>query len=176
MSLSPTGMLGLRSDLHDMVGALAARAATSDAENQMKLLTDRVAAVEAEVHTPPNREVTAAAQTIRDNYERQFGELRERVGRLEHAAVQPESLPEARPAQRPIGPNEWQRIQAVLGIAVDGRKGSATCSAIRQYQRRLHSDETGVLSNEQIETLLRTPLPSGVHYYDTQPCPTRIDR
>ena len=49
VSLSSPDISGLRSDVRRAVDALAARAAATVAENQMKILSDRVGALEAEV-------------------------------------------------------------------------------------------------------------------------------
>jgi hypothetical protein len=49
VSLSPTDLSGLRSDIREVAGASAARAVATDAEIQIKLLADRIAALEAEV-------------------------------------------------------------------------------------------------------------------------------
>jgi peptidoglycan hydrolase-like protein with peptidoglycan-binding domain len=60
---------------------------------------------------------------------------------------------------RPLSKAEWKNIQSNLAakgfqVRVDGVKGSETCTAIRLYQRQLGSAETGMLTPEQIPTLL----------------------
>lgn len=50
ISLSPTDLSGLHSDIREVAGVLATLAAAASKENQMKLLADRVAALEAEAN------------------------------------------------------------------------------------------------------------------------------
>ena len=50
VSLSPSDLSGLHSDIREVAGALAALTAADSKENQIKLLTDRVSALEAEVN------------------------------------------------------------------------------------------------------------------------------
>jgi hypothetical protein len=54
VSLSPTDLSGLRSDIRELAGASAARAAATSTENQLKVLADRMAALEAEMRTLQN--------------------------------------------------------------------------------------------------------------------------
>ena len=55
VSLSPTDLSGLHSDIREVAAALATLATATSKESQMKLLADRVATLEAEVNTLRNQ-------------------------------------------------------------------------------------------------------------------------
>lgn len=77
---------------------------------------------------------------------------------------------------RPLSKADWKSIQARLAstgikVRVDGVKGSETCTAVRLYQRQLGSDETGVLTPEQIASLLdQTTTPTRMRIVDDRRC------
>jgi hypothetical protein len=77
---------------------------------------------------------------------------------------------------RPLSNAEWKNIQSHLAakgfqVRVDGVKGSETCAAIRLYQRQLGSGETGMLTPEQIPTMLdNAATQTGVRLVDDRMC------